>query len=198
MPRVCRYLHVPLQAGSDDVLDAMHRPYDIEEYVDSVTRAKDALPGLALATDIIVGFPGETDEAFESTLDVVSEVEFSKLHVFRYSPRPDTPAAEMADADPGRDEEGKIQATDRPRQRDALGFLESHMNGPLEVLVEDRARGGRGDGVAPGQTDDYVRVWFEGDACCWVRWFRSSGKKKRQPTASAEGRCPDDDGEGRR
>ena len=161
--RVCRYLHVPLQAGADDVLEAMHRPYRIEEYVAAVTRARSALDGLALATDIIVGFPGETDADFESTLEVVRELRFSKLHVFRYSPRPDTPAATM-------DEQVAVEVKkERSKRLIDLGnelradFLDAHLDRPLEVLVEDR-RVVDGATVCSGQTDDYVRVWFEDDA----------------------------------
>ena len=162
-PRVCRYLHVPLQAGADVVLDAMHRPYRIEDYLLSVERARDALPGLALATDIIVGFPGETDEDFEQTLDVVRRVGFSKLHVFRYSPRPGTPAADMAD-------QVSVEIKkERSKRLIDLGnelrgrFLNDHLGVPLAVLVEDR-RDIDGAMVCSGQTDDYVRVWFEAEA----------------------------------
>ena len=162
-PRVCRYLHVPLQAGADDVLHAMHRPYGIDEYTEAVDRAAKALPGLALATDIIVGFPGETDEDFDATLEVVRRLRFSKLHVFRYSPRPDTPAAEL---------DGQISVEvkkERSQRLIHLGnelrarFLTEHLHRPLEVLVEDR-REIDGATVCSGQTDDYVRVWFEDEA----------------------------------
>ena len=161
-PRFCRYLHIPLQAGDDEVLTAMHRPYRINEYIESVTRAKNVLDGLALATDIIVGFPGETDAAFETTLDVVREIQFSKLHVFRYSPRPDTPAAEMEDQVPVEVKK------ERSKRLIDLGnelrgeFLMRHLDRPLEVLIEDR-REIDSVTVCSGQTDDYVRVWFEGD-----------------------------------
>ena len=161
-PRVCRYLHVPLQAGDDDVLRAMNRPYDIDEYVASVKRAQEHLDGLALATDIIVGFPGESDAAFEKTLDVVRELRFSKLHVFRYSARPGTPAAGMTDSEvpaPVKKERSKrLIDLGNAIRRD---FLDSHLNRPLEVLVEDE-RVVDGVAVCSGQTDDYVRVWFEG------------------------------------
>lgn len=160
-PRMCRYLHVPLQSGDDDVLEAMHRPYRIEEYVASVTRVKEAVPGLALATDIIVGFPGETEEAFQRTLRVVRALEFSKLHVFRYSPRSNTPAAAMAGEPRGDVKRHRskrlIQLGNEIRTR----FLEAHLGRALEVLVEDE-RVIDGVPVCSGQTDDYVRVWFEG------------------------------------
>jgi threonylcarbamoyladenosine tRNA methylthiotransferase MtaB len=160
-PRICRHLHVPLQSGDDGVLRAMHRPYYIEEYLSSVSRAKDALPGLALATDIIVGFPGETDVAFEATMDVVRHVQFSKLHVFRYSARPGTAAAEMAgEVSPGVKKERSKRLIDLGNEI-RLRFLGEHLNRPLEVLVEDE-REVDGAGVCSGQTDDYVRVWFEG------------------------------------
>ena len=161
--RMCRYLHVPLQAGHDDVLTDMHRPYDIAEYVESVERAKQAIPELALATDIIVGFPGETDAQFDSTLEVVRRVAFSKLHVFRYSPRPGTPAADMADQVPVEVKKDRskrlIELGNHLRNR----FLEEHLGPLLDVLVEDR-RTVDGTDVCSGQTDDYVRVWFEGSA----------------------------------
>ncbi|MDQ4095462.1 MAG: tRNA (N(6)-L-threonylcarbamoyladenosine(37)-C(2))-methylthiotransferase MtaB [Actinomycetota bacterium] len=161
--RVCRYLHVPLQAGADDVLDAMHRPYDIDEYVTAVSRAREGLPGLALATDIIVGFPGETDEHFESTLEVVRRLRFSKLHVFRYSPRPDTPAADMAEQVPVEVKRERSKRLIDLGNELRADFLSAHLGRPLEVLVEDR-REVDGVTVCSGQTDDYVRVWFEDEA----------------------------------
>jgi threonylcarbamoyladenosine tRNA methylthiotransferase MtaB len=160
-PRVCRHLHVPLQSGDDRILKAMNRPYSADEFVDSVTRAQRSIPGLALATDIIVGFPGETEDAFQATMDVVRRIEFSKLHVFRYSPRPGTPATDM-DAEVHPDDK-----KDRSKRLIDLGnrirarFLEDHLNRPLEVLVEDE-RVVDGVPVSSGQTSDYVRVWFEG------------------------------------
>ncbi|HYN35417.1 MAG TPA: MiaB/RimO family radical SAM methylthiotransferase, partial [Actinomycetota bacterium] len=160
--RFCRYLHVPLQAGHDDVLTAMHRPYRIDGYIRSVTRAKDALGGLALATDIIVGFPGETDAAFEATLDVVREMQFSKLHVFRYSPRPDTPAAVMEDQVPAEVKKERSKRLINLGNELRAEFLMHHLDRPVEVLVEDR-REVDGVTVCSGQTDDYVRVWFEGE-----------------------------------
>jgi threonylcarbamoyladenosine tRNA methylthiotransferase MtaB len=160
-PRVCRFLHVPLQAGDDEVLAAMNRPYDIEGYLDSVTRATDRIEGLALATDIIVGFPGETEEAFERTMDVVRAVRFSKLHVFRYSERPDTAAVAMRQ----RELPGDVKR-DRSKRLIRLGneirseFLNDHIGRELEVLVEEE-RVVDGVTICSGQTSDFVRVWFE-------------------------------------
>jgi threonylcarbamoyladenosine tRNA methylthiotransferase MtaB len=161
-PKMCRYLHVPLQSGSQSVLEAMNRPYGIDEYVASIERAVAALPGLALATDIIVGFPGETEDDFGRTMDVVRRLRFSKLHVFRYSERPDTAAAAMPDEiDPQVKKERSKRLIDLGNEI-RREFLEAHLDRPLAVLVEDE-RVVEGVGVCSGQTDDYVRVWFEGE-----------------------------------
>ena len=160
-PKMCRYLHVPLQSGSDAVLERMHRPYRIADYLASLERAKLVLPDVALATDIIVGFPGETEEDFSATMDVVRRLAFSKLHVFRYSPRPDTAAADL-------DEEVHPDVKkERSKRLIGLGnqirsaWLNEHMGRRLEVLVEDE-RDVDGARLCSGQTGDHVRVFFEG------------------------------------
>lgn len=160
--RICRYLHVPLQSGSQKVLEAMNRPYGIDGYVRSVERASSALPGLALATDIIVGFPGESDDDFERTLDVVRRLRFSKLHVFRYSARPETAAADMPDEVPPAVKKQRSKRLIDLGNEIRTEFLHAHLRHPLEVLVEDE-RMVDGSAVCSGQTDDYVRVWFEGE-----------------------------------
>ncbi len=160
-PRMCRYLHVPLQSGSDAVLARMHRPYRIADYVAALERAKILMPDVALATDIIVGFPGETEEDFSATKDVVRRLGFSKLHVFRYSARPDTAAADMDD------EVHPEVKKERSRRLIALGnqirsaWLDAHLGRRLDVLVEDEREVDEG-WVCSGQTDDHVRVFFEG------------------------------------
>jgi tRNA-2-methylthio-N6-dimethylallyladenosine synthase len=94
-PNVCPHLHMPLQSGSDAVLKAMRRSYRRDRYLGILERVRAALPGAAITTDIIVGFPGETDADFEDTLDVVRAARFAGAFTFQYSPRPGTPAAEM-------------------------------------------------------------------------------------------------------
>jgi threonylcarbamoyladenosine tRNA methylthiotransferase MtaB len=176
-PKVCRHLHVPLQAGDDEVLERMHRPYRIAEFLDRVEGAKAAIPGLGLSTDVIVGFPGETREQFGATLAVTERVGFSKLHVFRYSQRPGTPAAGMADQVP--DPERKARA----RELIALGaelrrrFHQAHVGERLEVLVE-----GAGDGLAEGTSDNYIKVRFPGGPDLTDRLLAVRGRR-----ADAEG-----------
>ena len=97
LPKLVEHVHLPLQSGSNKILKAMHRAYTAEKYVDLVQRIRLARPGISITTDIIVGFPGESDDDYKQTRDLVEQVQFDNAFVFRYSPRRDTPAAEMPD-----------------------------------------------------------------------------------------------------
>ncbi len=96
LPKLVDHLHLPVQSGSNKILKAMHRTYTAEKYVDLVRQVRDARKGIAITTDIIVGFPGETEDDYQQTRALVEEIKFDNAFVFRYSPRRDTPAAEMA------------------------------------------------------------------------------------------------------
>jgi tRNA-2-methylthio-N6-dimethylallyladenosine synthase len=95
LPKLAEHVHLPLQSGSNKVLKAMHRTYTAEKYVDLVRRIRQAHDGIAITTDIIVGFPGETEDDYKQTRDLVEQIQFDNAFIFRYSPRGDTPAAEM-------------------------------------------------------------------------------------------------------
>ena len=97
LPKLVEHVHLPLQSGSNKILKAMHRAYTAEKYVDLVQRIRLARPGISITTDIIVGFPGESDDDYKQTRDLVEQVQFDNAFIFRYSPRRDTPAAEMPD-----------------------------------------------------------------------------------------------------
>src|SRR6266542_2698743 len=97
VPKLTEHIHLPLQSGSNRILKAMHRGYTAEKYLDLVRRIRHAREGIAITTDIIVGFPGETEEDYKQTRDLVEEIQFDNAFVFRYSPRRDTPAAEVPD-----------------------------------------------------------------------------------------------------
>jgi tRNA-2-methylthio-N6-dimethylallyladenosine synthase len=100
VPKVCEYLHLPLQSGSDHVLERMNRGYTRARYLELIRELKETVPHLALSTDLIVGFPGETEEDFTRTVETVEEVGYDNVFAFRYSRRPGTPAAEMDDQVP--------------------------------------------------------------------------------------------------
>jgi tRNA-2-methylthio-N6-dimethylallyladenosine synthase len=95
LPKLAEHVHLPLQSGSNKILKAMHRAYTAEKYFDLVARIRQARDGIAITTDIIVGFPGETEDDYRQTRDLIEEIQFDNAFVFRYSPRQDTPAAEM-------------------------------------------------------------------------------------------------------
>jgi tRNA-2-methylthio-N6-dimethylallyladenosine synthase len=97
LPKLVEHVHLPLQSGSNKILKAMHRAYTAEKYMDLVQRIRQARPGISITTDIIVGFPGESDDDYKRTRDLVEQVQFDNAFVFRYSPRRDTPAAELPD-----------------------------------------------------------------------------------------------------
>ncbi len=140
-PAVCEHLHLPLQAGSDRVLAAMHRGYTAERYLQRLAAARAAIPGLAVTTDIIVGFPGETDDDFDRTLEVVAEAAYDSAYTFIYSPRPGTEAAERVDefvtAEVCRERFERLRVV---VERSALAHHRERVGIVEEVLVEGPSR----------------------------------------------------------
>ncbi len=100
LPKLCEHVHLPVQSGSDRILKAMRRNHQIAEYLDKMAMIRQRVPSVALSTDIIVGFPGEQEQDFQATLDVMRTVRFDQLYAFKYSPRSGTPAADLPDAVP--------------------------------------------------------------------------------------------------
>jgi len=140
LPALMPYLHLPVQAGSDRVLAAMHRKHGRGAYLDLVGRLRDACPDLALSSDFIVGFPGETEADFATTLDLVRNVEFASAFSFKYSPRPGTPGAEFPDQiDEGIKRERLARLQDLlEEQRQA--FNRKMIGKTLAVLFEKKGR----------------------------------------------------------
>ncbi|MDR0888832.1 MAG: MiaB/RimO family radical SAM methylthiotransferase [Coriobacteriales bacterium] len=147
--RICAHLHIPLQSGSDDILAAMGRHYDTAAYMGVVEAARDALPNIALSTDVIVGFPGEEDEDFKRTCTICRMAGFSRVHVFRYSMRPGTPAASMP---------GQLPSAVKQKRSEALRALaddlqtadaQARIGSVEQVLIED---------VGIGRTESYHRI----------------------------------------
>ncbi len=141
VPEVCEHIHLPAQSGSSRVLRAMRRTYDRGRYLDLVARIRDAVPDIALTTDLIVGFPGETDEDFRETLSLVEEVGFDGAYTFVYSPRPGTEAGESMDDDVSPETKSdRISALIDTVQATARERLARHVGRVTEVLVEGRSR----------------------------------------------------------
>ena len=139
LPRICRHLHLPLQSGDDGILALMGRPYRAADYEDLFHRVQERLPGVAIAADVMVGFPGETDLRFESTYRFIASLPFRDLHVFKYSPRPGTRAAEMPDQVAPAAKDERSSRLRRLADQQAATFAGRFIGETLPVLVERRA-----------------------------------------------------------
>ncbi|WP_214629966.1 tRNA (N(6)-L-threonylcarbamoyladenosine(37)-C(2))-methylthiotransferase MtaB [Paenibacillus agaridevorans] len=160
--KMCRHLHIPLQAGEDSVLKRMRRKYTTEQFAAKIKRLHEAMPGVAITTDVIVGFPGETDEMFESGYRFMEEMGFAEMHVFPYSKRTGTPAARMEDQV---DEELKNERVHKLidlSEKMQLKYAEQHVGAVLDVIPERDYKGAPGTGSVMGYTDNYIQVVFEG------------------------------------
>ena len=138
--KVCEQLHLPFQAGSNEILRRMNRKYTKEEYLNKVMKAKQEIPGVALSTDVIVGFPGETDEDFEETLNVLRQVEFDQVFMFIYSKRKGTPAAEMEDPYSYEDKHKNFDKLVNLQNDISRKANEAYMGKVVEVLVEGKSK----------------------------------------------------------
>ena len=156
-PRMCRHLHLPLQSGSDAVLRRMARHYNSERYRTIVSTAQRLVPGIAISTDIITGFPGESDEDFEQTYRLAAELHFAKCHVFRFSPRQGTPAARMQPQVPETLKKARSERLLSLNDEMARAFRRRFLGTTLPVLLE-----GRKQSRWEGLTDNYLRVEVEG------------------------------------
>jgi len=143
LPKVAEHVHLPLQSGSNKVLKAMHRAYTAEKYVDLVRRIRRARDGIAITTDIIVGFPGEADDDYRQTRDLVEEIQFDNAFVFRYSPRRDTPASEMSDQIDEQLKEERNQDLLEVVNRSNHRILERLVGSRVEVLCEGPSKTNR-------------------------------------------------------
>jgi threonylcarbamoyladenosine tRNA methylthiotransferase MtaB len=155
-PRMCRHFHLPMQSGSDFILRRMARRYNSARYREIITTAKRVIPGVAISTDIITGFPGESDEDFEQTYQMARELHFAKMHVFRFSPRQGTPAARMKGQIKDEVKKARSERLLTLNEIDARRFRQQFLGQTVEVLIEERKHG-RWEGL----TDNYLRVEIE-------------------------------------
>ncbi len=157
-PKLCRHLHIPLQSGDSGILKGMSRPYDQEFYLDRCRTAYAKIPDLAITSDIMVGFPGEDRQAFESTLHVVESVCYARAHLFRYSPRPGTPAAERSDQVADTEKEARSTELAAMCRATQARFVQRYLGRELEVLVEGREKARPTDSDEASGNDEHVQV----------------------------------------
>ncbi len=156
--KLCDHFHLSLQSGSNKVLKDMNRHYNREEFIEKTKIIKKYMPYAGLTTDIIVGFPGESDEDFEDSMSIVREVEFSKVHVFKYSKRKNTPAADRADQVDGNIKIKRSEELIKLQDQYLKKFREKNMPRTLKVLFEEFDQG-----YYFGYTDNYIRVKVKSD-----------------------------------
>jgi tRNA-2-methylthio-N6-dimethylallyladenosine synthase len=170
IPQVCKHLHLPVQSGSNAVLRAMRRRYTREIYLDLVERARTEIPGVAVSTDMIVGFPGETVDDFELTLDLVRRARFHAMYSFKYSPRPNTLAIKRLPDDVTEAEKtGRILALQSLQAEIQSAWNRAEVGTIVEVLVEGPSK--RRETELTGRTSGYTVVNFAGPAA-WVGELR--------------------------
>ncbi|HEY0512136.1 MAG TPA: MiaB/RimO family radical SAM methylthiotransferase [Thermoanaerobaculia bacterium] len=163
--RLCRHLHLSLQSGSTATLRRMRRPYTAESYLALLDRVRAAVPGAAVTTDVIVGFPGETAEEFAASLATVEAAGFARIHVFPYSARPGTAAEGMPGHLPPEEKKERMQRMLAAADRAERSFQAAHLGARSTVLWEKPK-----DGIGQGLTDNYLRVVSEEGAGLWNRF----------------------------
>ena len=159
--KICKHIHLPLQSGSSRLLKIMNRHYTKEEYLILVDKIRKAVPDIAISTDIIVGFPGETDEDFKETMDVVEKVGYDSAFTFIYSKRTGTPASEMENQVPEEVVKERFDTLLELVQKKAAKRAESHVGNIEEVLVEEK--NGQDASLVTGRTGGNYMVHFKGD-----------------------------------
>lgn len=156
LEKICEHFHLSLQSGSSTVLKRMNRKYTADEYMEIVGRIRNVYPKVALTTDIIVGFPGETDEEFDTTYNFVKEIGFSEIHVFKYSPRTGTPAAKYTDQVDGLKKHYRSEKLIELGEQLKLNYRNMFIGSDKEVLFETISK--EDPSYIEGYTDNYLKV----------------------------------------
>lgn len=160
--KIVRHLHMPLQSGSNTVLTRMRRKYSSEFYKQKVEKIKKALPDLAITSDVIVGFPGETEEEFMETYKFIQEIGYSELHVFPFSRRTGTPAARMDNQVDEQVKQDRVHKLIELSDQQAKEYASRFEDEVLEVIPEERVREVSEADILEGYTDNYLKVRFKG------------------------------------
>jgi threonylcarbamoyladenosine tRNA methylthiotransferase MtaB len=168
-PRLCRQLHLPLQTGSERILHRMGRPITPQRYADLIRRARQAIPDLAVTTDVIVGFPGEREADFMESLDFIEAMEFSGMHVFTYSPRPGTAAVRLPGHVPAQVARARAQKVKSIAAASSQAYMSKFIGEAVPVLwIRSRQTTPRRWDVC-GLTDNYIRVHASSENDLWNR-----------------------------
>lgn len=160
--KVCRHFHLPVQSGSNRILEKMNRRYTVEQYLDRVKMLRAAMPDIELTTDIIVGFPGETEEDFQQTLALIDKVGYSTAFTFMYSPRNGTVAAKWEDQISADTKKERLLRLNELQAKKSQEINEQYMGGVYPVLIDGTSE--KGKEIVHGKTDTFKTVYLPGDA----------------------------------
>ncbi len=160
--KMCRHLHIPLQAGDDTILKNMRRKYTTAEFAEKIRRIQEALPGVAITTDVIVGFPGETEELYLNGYRFMEQLTFAEMHVFPYSKRTGTPAARMDEQVEDEVKHRRVQELIDLSERMQLNYAQPFVGKVFDIIPERPQKSDKNKGTLIGYTDNYIRVLFEG------------------------------------
>lgn len=160
LPKLCEYIHFPMQSGSNRILKAMRRPYTIEKFKRILDAMRERCPEIYISTDVIVGFPGETEEDFQLTRAAFEEIGFDMAFIFKYSVRPETTAAPLGDPIPAEEKDRRNKDLLAILEKNSLARNASLVGTTQEVLVEGPAK--RGEGMYLGRTRGHRKVVFPG------------------------------------
>ena len=153
------HLHIPIQAGSNEILKAMNRKYDLDCFKNKIKEIRSIRPEISISTDVIVGFPGETEELFQTTIATCREIEFSKLHVFPFSERKGTRAATLDNKIDNKEKKDRARRLIEVSEELEIKYMEKFIGREVEVLVEEHK-----DGYSIGHTGNFLHVKFEGES----------------------------------
>jgi tRNA-2-methylthio-N6-dimethylallyladenosine synthase len=159
---ICRFLHLPVQSGSSAVLRRMKRLYTRERYLEIIERIRTAIPSMLFSTDIIVGFPGETDDDFEQTMSLLREVRFGGIFAFKYSPRPGTPALRLRDHVDDAVASERLQRVFELQAEIEAETLAAYVGRSIPVLYEGPSR--HDPSILSGKSDEKLTVNFKSPA----------------------------------
>ncbi len=178
---ICPHLHIPLQSGDGEILRSMNRPYEPVEYLYLAKWLKQEIPGLSLSTDVIVGFPGETDKHHRRSMKLIEDIGFSRLHVFKYSARPGTAAADLSDHLPNKVKEARSREMIELGQKMASDYRKRFIGTIQSVLVEKVVPYSFGEGFTP----HYLRVKIDAD----IKALHWKGKEINARLEQEDGDC---------
>jgi threonylcarbamoyladenosine tRNA methylthiotransferase MtaB len=154
--KLCRHLHIPIQSGDDEILKKMKRKYSRRDYISLIKKIKSFIPGIAITTDVLVGFPGEKEENFQNSLDLVEQILPLRVHIFPYSPREHTPAYNFIDNIRPEIVKKRISRLQKLAKKCSRKYMKQFLGKKMHVLIEDKAK--KQACFWEGYTDNYIKT----------------------------------------